>query len=59
VDVDGESYCTLTFEAGLNVSDAVDGNSLEPLIAGSKVTLAVLSVGATFPGADLTVLIRL
>ena len=59
VKVDGDVYCTLTFAAGVDVSDAVDGNSLRPLAAGSKVTLAVVSVGATFPGADLTVLIRL
>jgi hypothetical protein len=57
--VDGGSYCTLTFLAGMTVSDAVDGRGLAPLIDGSQVTLDVLSVGSGSPGADLTVLIRL
>lgn len=60
LNVNGATYCTLTFPAaGVNVSDAADGNALPPLQTGSKVTLSVLSVGATYPGADLTVLIRL
>jgi hypothetical protein len=37
----------------------VDGNTLEPLPLGAKVTLSVLSVGSTVPGSDLTVIIRL
>lgn len=57
--VDGDLYCTLNFFAGLKVSDAVDGNSLPPLMAGSHLTADILSVGSTYPGADLTVLIRL
>jgi len=57
--VDGAPYCTLTFIAGLKVSDSADGNALPPLMTGAKVTLAILSVGATYPGVDLTVLVRL
>jgi hypothetical protein len=37
----------------------VPGNTLAPLAAGSQVTLSILSVGQAYPGADLTVLIRL
>jgi hypothetical protein len=37
----------------------VNGNGLAPLAAGSKITLSVLSVGHAYPGADLTVIIRL
>jgi hypothetical protein len=37
----------------------VAGKTLAPLAAGSQVTLAILSVGQTYPGADLTVLIRM
>jgi hypothetical protein len=40
-------------------SAAVDGNKTRALIAGTKVTLAVLAVGQTYPGSNLTVIIRL
>jgi hypothetical protein len=43
----------------MTTSPAADGNVTGPLAAGAKVTLAVLSVGQTYPGANLTVLIRL
>ncbi|HMC60617.1 MAG TPA: hypothetical protein VKJ01_15610, partial [Candidatus Solibacter sp.] len=59
VNVNGAAYCTLTFAPGLTTSTVADGNTLGPLIGGAKVTLSVLSVGQTYPGADLTVLIRL
>jgi hypothetical protein len=59
VNVNGAAYCTLTFTPGLTTSSAADGSTLGPLIVGAKVTLSVLSVGQTYPGADLTVLIRL
>ena len=59
LNVDGATYCTLTVPAGQTASPAADGLSLGPLAAGSRVTLSVLSVGGTYPGADLTVLIRL
>jgi hypothetical protein len=59
VNVNGAAYCTLTFASGLTTSTVADGNTLRPLIGGAKVTLSVLAVGQTYPGADLTVLIRL
>lgn len=59
VNADGVAYCTVTVPAGLTTSAAVSGLTLGPLAGGSKVTLSVLSVGQTNPGADLTVLIRL
>lgn len=59
VKVNGVDYCTLNFFPGGTVSDAVDGNALPPLLVGSKITLSVVSVGSVYPGADLTVLIRL
>jgi hypothetical protein len=59
LNVNGASYCQLTFATGQTVSSTVDGNTLAPLPSGAKVTLSVLSVGQTNPGADLTVLIRL
>ncbi len=59
VDVDGAAYCTLSIPAGFTTSAAADGNITGPLAAGAKLTLAVLSVGQTYPGANLTVLIRL
>jgi hypothetical protein len=59
VDVDGAPYCTLSIQAGMATSAAVDGNKTRALIAGTKVTLAVLAVGQTYPGSNLTVIIRL
>jgi hypothetical protein len=59
VEVDGTAYCTLTVGAGQTTSASVDGLAAGPLISGSKVTLSVLAVGQTYPGADLTVVIRL
>jgi hypothetical protein len=59
VDVDNSPYCTLSIPAGMTTSPAADGAVVGPLAAGAKVTLAVLSVGQTYPGANLTVLIRL
>jgi hypothetical protein len=59
VDVDGSPYCTLSIPVGMTTSAAADGNATGPLAAGAKLTLAVLSVGQTYPGANLTVLIRL
>ncbi|MGD0498510.1 MAG: phage tail protein [Bryobacteraceae bacterium] len=59
LNVNGNPYCTLTFEAGRPVSDSALGYQLPPLALGSTITLAVGPVGQTSPGADLTVLIRL
>jgi hypothetical protein len=59
LNVDGATWCTLTVPAGQAASPAADGLALGALAAGSKVTLSVLTVGSTYPGTDLTVLIRL
>ena len=59
LNVNGVAYCHLTIVAGQLVSNSVDGNSLPPLAAGAQLTLSILSVGQTYPGSDLTVLIRL
>jgi Putative phage tail protein len=59
INVNGASYCQLTIAIGLLVSNSVDGATLPPLPSGAQITLSVLAVGQTLPGADLTVLIRL
>ncbi|MGA3240926.1 MAG: phage tail protein [Bryobacteraceae bacterium] len=59
VNVNGAAYCQLTIPIGLLVSNSVDGATLAPLASGALITLSVLAVGQTLPGADLTVLIRL
>jgi hypothetical protein len=59
VNVNGMAYCTVTFAPGASVSNTVNGSDLAPLPAGAQVTVSVLSVGQTYPGSDLTVLIRL
>jgi hypothetical protein len=61
LNVDDAPYCTLTFSPGAIVSDPpnVNGASLDPLREGQKLTMSVRSVGSVYPGADLTVLVRL
>ena len=59
LNVNGSAYCSLTVAPGMTTSAAADGNGLRPLIGGSLVSLSVLSVGTTYPGSDLTLLIRL
>jgi hypothetical protein len=59
VNVNGAQYCQLTVAPQQVTSNTVEGNSLPPLIAGTQITLSILAVGQTYPGSDLTVLIRL
>jgi hypothetical protein len=59
LNVNGSAYCSLTIPPGMTTSAAADGKVLGPLIGDSLVNLSVLSVGATYPGSDLTLLIRL
>jgi len=55
----GIAYCQMMFQANETISNDVSGRILPPLAAGDQITLAVQSVGQTYPGADLTVIIRL
>jgi len=59
VNIDGLEYCTLSFPPGMPTSSVADGLTTGPLAMGAKLTVAVLSVGHTFPGANLTVVVRL
>jgi len=59
LNVNGSSYCQLVFQANETISNDVSGQGAPPLAAGDQITLAVQSVGRTYPGADLTVIIRL
>jgi hypothetical protein len=59
INVSGAAYCQVTIPIGQFVSNSVDGTTLPPLASGATITISVLSVGQTLPGADLTVLIRL
>jgi hypothetical protein len=59
LNVNGSAYCQLTFATGAIVSSTVNGNTLPPLTAEAHITLSILAVGQTYPGSDLTVLIRL
>jgi Putative phage tail protein len=60
INVNGVSYCQLTIPSGLFISqNSIDGATLPPLASGAQITLSVLTVGQTLPGADLTVVIRL
>ena len=59
LNVDGSAWCTLTVPAHQTLSAGVDGSNLVPLAAAAQITLSILEIGATLPGSDLTVLIRL
>jgi hypothetical protein len=59
INVNGAAYCTVAFAPGAIASNSILGSTLPPLQAMSQITVAVLSVGQTNPGADLTVVIRL
>jgi hypothetical protein len=59
LNVDGAVWCALTIPVGMTTSPAVSGLALGSLRTGAKVTLSVLSVGQTYPGCDLTVVVRL
>jgi hypothetical protein len=57
--LDDTFYCALNFVPGSTASNSVNGAFLPPLSAGSRVDTAITAVGAAYPGADLTVVIRL
>jgi hypothetical protein len=59
VNVNGAAFCQCTFQPGLTVSSAVSGLTLAPLEQQAQITLSILAVGQTYPGADLTVVVRL
>ena len=59
LNINGSAYCQLVFQANETISNDVSGQGLPPLAAGDQITLAVQTVGQTYPGADLTVIIRL
>jgi hypothetical protein len=59
LNVDGAALCQLVIAAGGFVSNTIEGITLPPLAAKAQLTLHILAVGITNPGADLTVLVRL
>jgi hypothetical protein len=59
LSIDGTAWCTITIPTGMPTSPAISGLDIGGLQMGEKLTLSVLSVGQTYPGADLTVVIRL
>jgi hypothetical protein len=59
INLNSASYCTLTFGPGTISSNSILGSTLPPLPEMGQLTVAVLSVGQTIPGSDLTVIIRL
>jgi len=59
INQNGTLYCSLTIPAAATVSNSVAGAALPPLIPGARLSLDILMVGPSNPGADLTVIIRL
>ena len=55
----GTLYCDLAIAEGTTMSNVVDGFGLAPLASGARLNLDVRAVGASWPGSDLTVVIRL
>ena len=54
-----EVYCRLSIGEGQVISNVVNGFGMPPLQAGSRLSVDILTVGATRPGRDLTVTVRL
>ena len=59
LNLNGTSYCQLSFEAGATTSSIVNGMTLPALKSGDRLGLDVTAVGISMPGTDLTVTIRL
>ncbi|MDQ6699867.1 MAG: hypothetical protein M3Z36_06755, partial [Acidobacteriota bacterium] len=59
VNLNGTSYCQLSFEAGATTSSIVNGLSLPALKSSDRLGVDVTAVGNSMPGTDLTVTIRL
>jgi hypothetical protein len=59
VNVNGAVLCQCTFQPGLTVSSVVNGLTLPPLEQQAQLTLSIVTVGQAYPGADLTVVVRL
>ncbi|MBV9745676.1 MAG: hypothetical protein JO099_18085 [Acidobacteriia bacterium] len=59
LNVAGAPYCQLSFAPGQLTSNSIPGTALPFLAAKAQITLAIVAVGQTYPGSDLTVIIRL
>jgi len=59
INQNGALYCSLTIADGATLSNSVAGTALPSLISGARLSLDITMVGASNPGADLTVIIRL
>lgn len=62
LNVNGAEYCTLTIPSGENSSEVLSGFNRPALLALSKLSLDIVSVGQTYlttAGRDLTLTIRL
>lgn len=55
----GAAYATVTIPAGQTVSNTVSGAALAALQPGDLLTFDITGVGSTYPGSDLTVVVRL
>ena len=59
VTVDGTAFATLTIPDGQTTSNVLGGLTTGPLLAGARLGLDVIGVGTTYPGAGLSVSVRL
>jgi hypothetical protein len=58
INLNGTILCSLSIPAGGTTSNSVRGLLLPVLTTGGLLSLDIISVGQTVPGADLTVVIR-
>ena len=58
VIIDGEEWAAITIADGETGAEVATPADLAPIGAGKAVRLDILEVGTTFPGADLSLLIR-
>ena len=59
INVNGQLYGALQFDAGETNSSSLRGFGLTTLRAGDRLSLDIVGVGTTSPGSDLTVIISL
>ncbi len=59
INRNGSSYVSLQIGAAATISNVVGGFGLPPLRSGDHLTLDIAGVGASVPGSDLTVIMRL
>ena len=59
VRVNSVELCRLSFVPGSTVSEGVQGSGLPALREGDRLAIDIVGVGATLPGSDLTMVVKI